>query len=144
MTTYRSRAAEQRTADDFGVQQDLMCSAHGCPNRWSVDAGNGRLCSAHAWSEPHIWPQVTQSQLDVLADRARRSQYVQPPARHVPNGEKLAILRDLRDAVASQPKRRTDWARRIVQRSESGDRVPFLVLRMAQIVVAKSARKEQA
>ena len=35
----------------------LMCQAHGCPNRWSVDRGS-RLCSAHAWEEPHKWQKV--------------------------------------------------------------------------------------
>jgi hypothetical protein len=144
MSTYRSRAAEQRTADDFGAAQELMCAAQGCPNRWSVDAGNGRLCSAHAWTDPRVWPQVTQEQLDALADRARRAQYKQPPPKPVSQAEKLAALRELRDAVDAQPRGKADWARRIVQRSEAGERVSFLVLRMAQIVMSKRSRKEAA
>lgn len=36
----------------------LMCSAHGCPNRWSVSMGRP-LCSAHAWADPEDWGAVT-------------------------------------------------------------------------------------
>ena len=36
----------------------LMCSAHGCPNRWSVNMGRP-LCSAHAWADPEDWGAVT-------------------------------------------------------------------------------------
>lgn len=38
----------------------LMCSAHGCPQRWSVEGGNGRLCSYHAWEPSQNWPRITQ------------------------------------------------------------------------------------
>lgn len=37
----------------------LMCSAHGCPNKWSVQI-ESRLCSYHAWSEPKLWPSITE------------------------------------------------------------------------------------
>ena len=36
----------------------LMCSAHGCPNRWSVSMSRP-LCSAHAWADPEDWGAVT-------------------------------------------------------------------------------------
>ena len=36
----------------------LMCSAYGCPNRWSVSMGRP-LCSAHAWADPTDWGVVT-------------------------------------------------------------------------------------
>jgi hypothetical protein len=69
---------DQRIADDSIADRALLCIAGGCPNLWSVDAGNGRLCSAHAWADPHHWPQITQEQLDAQADRALRN--ASPPA----------------------------------------------------------------
>jgi hypothetical protein len=36
----------------------LMCSAHGCPNRWTVNMGRP-LCSAHQWADPADWGAVT-------------------------------------------------------------------------------------
>jgi len=39
-------------------ESKLMCSAHGCPNRWSVNMGKP-LCSAHAWAEPEHWGAIT-------------------------------------------------------------------------------------
>ena len=39
-------------------ESKLMCSAHGCPNRWSVNMGKP-LCSAHAWADPEHWGAIT-------------------------------------------------------------------------------------
>lgn len=36
----------------------LMCSAMGCPNKWSVSMGKP-LCSAHQWADPADWGEVT-------------------------------------------------------------------------------------
>jgi len=36
----------------------LMCSANGCPNRWSINMGKP-LCSAHQWADPADWGKVT-------------------------------------------------------------------------------------
>ena len=36
----------------------LMCSAHNCPLRWSVQI-EGALCSYHAWSDPVKWHGIT-------------------------------------------------------------------------------------
>ena len=39
---------DRQIANEDWSSTQLMCIAHGCPNRWSVDAGNGRLCHWHA------------------------------------------------------------------------------------------------
>lgn len=141
MSTYRSRAAEQRIVEDVSAGQDLMCSAHGCQHRWSVDAGSGKLCSWHAWSEPHRWPQITQERLDAMAARAHREQYREPSQPKVmTKAEKVQTLRSLRDAVAPTPGRK-DWAQRIVSRAKDGERVSPLVLRIAQTVVSRKAKE---
>ena len=38
-------------------QNDLNCSAHGCPLKWSI--GPDRLCSYHYGHEPHEWRGIT-------------------------------------------------------------------------------------
>jgi hypothetical protein len=41
-------------------EQRLMCFAHGCPNKWSVQIGGGKpLCSAHQWSDSSDWGSIT-------------------------------------------------------------------------------------
>lgn len=143
LRTRAQEAADQRTAQDAMAGRDLMCSAQNCPHKWSVDAGSGRLCSFHAWSEPHLWPRITQERLDAMADRALRAQSEEPkPApRSMSKAEKIQTLRGLSEASA--PKRgKREWAFRIVERAKSGERVSPLVLRIAQAVAGK--RKESA
>lgn len=42
------------------VEQSLMCRAHGCPLRWSVQTGDVTACSYHAWADPKHWPRITE------------------------------------------------------------------------------------
>lgn len=113
-----------------------MCAATGCPHLWSVDAGAGRLCSWHAWSDPRRWPQITQERLEAVADKARRDQCREPVSpRALSRAEKTAILNGLRDVL--KPKHgRKDWAQRILERVRSGERVTPLVLKMARSVAS--------
>ena len=41
------------------VQQSLMCKAHGCPMKWSVQTGEVMACSYHAWEDTKKWPRIT-------------------------------------------------------------------------------------
>lgn len=50
----------KKKTESYDDGKDLMCSAHGCPQRWSVEGGNGRLCSYHAWEPTQNWPRITQ------------------------------------------------------------------------------------
>ena len=43
---------------DANSGPSLMCSAHGCPLRWSVKI-ESPLCSYHAWEDPVKWPYIT-------------------------------------------------------------------------------------
>lgn len=122
--TYRSRT-DKRVVDEFsGTPPELMCVANGCPNRWSVDAGNGRLCSAHAWAEPHQWPEITQQQQWDETERARSNAaptptHSMPPTRQ----DKVEILTRLRGLFARDDQRPRDWAYALKEREESGRRV---------------------
>lgn len=105
---------DQRAADELPPDHGLMCQAQGCPNRWSVDAGSGRLCSAHAWVGRHLWPQITQEQQDAETERVYRAQF--PAQRAAPIVDKGAAIAALRAFVASLRSSQRDgrqWARRL-------------------------------
>jgi hypothetical protein len=53
--------------------------------------------------------------------------------------EELAKLEPIKRAPRMAPN--TDWARRIVERAESGGRIPYLPLKMAREVLAKVERR---
>lgn len=143
MTTYRSRAADRQAVDDHDANRDLMCAANGCPHRWSVDAGAGRLCSFHAWAPAHRWPQITQERLDAMAERAHVAAQPKPPVPAFSREEKTQILRKLAEFVR-EPKTggRRKWAHRIVERAEAGEHISPLVLKIARTV--SQARKDAA
>lgn len=81
-TAYSRNRRDERVADDATVPTGLMCAASGCPNRWSVDGGGMRCCSAHAWAETREWPRITAQQQDAETDRAYRGSLADaaPPA----------------------------------------------------------------
>lgn len=104
--------------------QHLLCAAHGCPNRWSVDAGHGRLCSAHAWAEPESWPDITYAQQWDETERARmRGEPAPPVSRRVADPARmrraLAGLRQQLDA----PRDPKAWAWRLKAREEGGEQL---------------------
>lgn len=49
--TYKKPEVEQTES------KSLMCSAHGCPMKWSVSPG--QLCSYHAFEKSDSWPSIT-------------------------------------------------------------------------------------
>ena len=51
-----SFAKPEKKESDSGPS--LMCSARGCPLKWSVKT-DGTLCSYHAWDDPIQWPSIT-------------------------------------------------------------------------------------
>jgi hypothetical protein len=132
MSSYKTRAQDQRLVEDVAAGKELACAASGCPHRWSVDAGAGRLCSWHAWSDPHLWPQVTQEQLEAMTEKARQHRELVPP-RALSRADKTQILNGLREVLKPRQGRK-GWAQRIVDRVCAGERVTPLVLKMARAV----------
>lgn len=60
MSLVRSR--NQRADEEHesgGAERSLMCRAHGCPLRWTVQTGEITACSYHAWEDPKHWPRIT-------------------------------------------------------------------------------------
>jgi len=94
------RMNDQRVADDATTPDDLACRAQGCPNRWTVDSadrGIHKLCSAHAWSEPNLWPQITAEQNEAVFARMNEPVIESP---HYSDEAKRMILAKLRALVA--------------------------------------------
>jgi len=86
------------------VQDDIMCQANDCPNRWTVDKGQ-RLCSAHAWAEMRDWDKITGIEWAAYRQRGDRNNYeamsmeVKVPARKVSEAEKRQIIKNLQNLM---------------------------------------------
>ena len=105
-STYARQRRDQRTAADTpqADTRDLMCRADYCPNRWSVDGGRGRCCSAHAWASTHRWPEITREQQDAETERAWRQANPPPAPEPMPQEARRAALQELRAALAGADK----------------------------------------
>lgn len=121
-TTYaqnrRDHAIANEAAEGFEADAKMRCIATNCPNRSTVDAGSGRLCSAHAWADPKQWPSITREQNAREADRAMFGASRQKPSRTVSKVEALEKLASLRIGVQADP---LAWAWRLKARDERGD-----------------------
>ena len=114
---------DQRAIEAAASDRTLDCQADGCPNRWSVEIDARRLCSAHMWSDVHMWPRITQEQRDYLADRARRAAEPKPPAVKLSANEKDEIMRNLKSFARSPKLEPRDWAHRLRERHQGGERL---------------------
>lgn len=91
----------------------LMCAAHGCPQRWSVDAGKGRLCSRHAWVPANTWGEVTRSMTSESAFGVKE-------AAQAAEATRFEIVRKAYDKAPDHFKA---WAYALRAREESGERL---------------------
>jgi len=119
----RDQIAADREDFAKGYTPELMCAAQGCPNRWSVDAGQGRCCSAHAWASRGQWPEITQQQQWDETERARQRGESKPaPAMPLTRAEKVEILAQLR-GLFTQPRDPKAWAHALQRREAAGERL---------------------
>lgn len=109
---------DRKVADEYGVDTSLNCGARGCPNRWSIDGGEGRLCTAHSRVPMHQWGLVTQEQQHAETERARQSQRPTAVPRHVTQAEKVAILTSMQRIL---PKADKGWAHALKARQDAGE-----------------------
>jgi hypothetical protein len=116
-----TKARDQRVADEVdAVDRTLMCPAHGCPNRWTVQGEAGRGCSAHYGADPADWPRITQHLLEAEVDAARRGMRDAPQAELALSREdKLRLLARVRDVHRERPDPFL-WARRLHARHVAG------------------------
>lgn len=105
---FRTMAKQKESA--FDETALLRCAAHGCPQRWSVDPS--RLCSYHACEPSHRWPEIT-SALNNTGPWQLGRKY-----------EPHAYPENAGDSKA--------WARRILARNDTGEKVNPTALQMAK------------
>ena len=113
---------DQRIAADANSERHLMCAAHGCPLRWSVNFGEP-LCSVHNGYERHDWPRVTEWLQEREADEAfkRQNPPPAPAVKRLTADEKRAIGQKLRQALRANGGRK--WAERLRDREQRGERL---------------------
>lgn len=98
------------------MEDALMCGARGCPNRWTVDAGDGHLCSRHAWKKPVEWPAITEDIKNAPEPTISAVEY-----RQISDEEKMSILRKVEEMFSqTNPKR---WAHALKEREARGERL---------------------
>lgn len=115
----------QRAAKKVDDGRELFCAANECPNKWSIDAGNGRLCGAHAFAEKSEWPRITDGELrrwhEHLVERKYRTEA--PPAPPVTLDQKRAILNNMRAALSEDKRDHRAWARKLKERDLAGEKL---------------------
>lgn len=107
-----------RMNDEAAQERQMMCKAHECPNRWSVSPQ--MLCSAHAWSSVHLWPQITDEQHRHLAERSNRPHNTEP-ARKVTREEVHRAREALKAFVRGNQLDPKQWARNLKAREQAGE-----------------------
>lgn len=123
----KKKFADEKIAAEVESENKLMCQAHNCPNRWSVDAGNGRLCSAHAWSDPMDWGAITQRIHSAQFTKVSRTP--EPPMDPMTPEEKRYVLQRLAEAFKA-PKDYKAWAHNLRDREAAGEELSPLKRKM--------------
>jgi hypothetical protein len=98
---------------------ELQCTAFECPNRWSVDTGR-KLCSAHAWSEPHEWAKITQGLYSAAIVKIKRHK---DPIKALTKQEKKEAIQRIQNLPLVDSKK---WAYKLKDREESGEHLSQL------------------
>lgn len=113
---------DQRIAEESAADRSLMCSAHGCPNLWSVDPG--RLCSAHAASDAAHWPAITELQQRRATERAlTAAEPARTGPRRPPRREELEHLRRAVRQIGRPHAEPKAWAYALRDREQAGERL---------------------
>lgn len=140
--TVFDESRDMRIADEV-TDRSAMCRAQHCPNRWSVDLGRGRLCGFHAWSEPHLWPRITQEQLDAQIARALYAQAARAACQPLSRSDKRAILAGLSAVKNHAPgKPSKAWAQALRQREMQGERLSRMQQQMWRCAVVEHQDEE--
>lgn len=122
MTRTSDNPRDRAIANDVGHDRALMCTAVGCPNRWTCDMGRGRLCSWHDRADPRLWPQITQEQLDAETERAQAAQWERPaaPPTRADVPRLRAELAKLADGIRVSQQQPRAWVSRLLRRERDG------------------------
>ena len=122
-----------RINDEADQDRKTMCQAHECPNRWSVAPQH--LCSAHAWSEPHEWPRITDEQYRLMAARQNAPKREPGDARPVSREEIQRAREAIRAFAAGQQSDPKGWAKRLKAREQAGEHLSDVQRKMWRAVL---------
>ena len=70
-TTDRYKTEDNSAPGERRIAGHLMCMAHDCPLRASINLGGGWLCSCHAYVSADRWPSITSKLRSKAASDAR-------------------------------------------------------------------------
>jgi hypothetical protein len=97
----------------------LNCIAHNCQSPWSVDAGNGRLCGAHAWADPMDWGRITAHENSKRLIGTSKASF--EPVEPFSHEEKVFVLGEFKKALQAMNSDPKSWAKRLRERELNGD-----------------------
>lgn len=117
------RIADEQTAPPRGFTAEQMCAANGCPNRWAVDAGSGKLCSAHAWADVNGWAWITQQQWDRTGEPLTATDRHSEPLTSAGKRAILARLSAFVQGMRGKCGNPKAWAWKFKAREEAGDKL---------------------
>lgn len=121
--TKRDQAVADAEGVPVGFTHEFMCRASGCPNRWAVDNGASRLCSAHATAEPKRWPEITQIEIWNETERARHRGEAEAWQAELDKAEVADGLRQLSTKLHGNGGDPKAWARVLKAREEAGEQL---------------------
>jgi hypothetical protein len=117
-----AKARDQRVAEEVVEDVHLMCSAKGCPRRWTVLGDRGKACSAHYWRDPADWPRITAMLQRQDVERAMEFNPPEPPPEPMTREQRVATLAELSrlGRIPADPKA---WAKRLRDRHKAGEKL---------------------
>ncbi len=114
----------------------LMCSAHECPNRWSVNFDRP-LCSAHFKADFADWSYVTDQELRRFAAAQQEKKPIFKPTRNLTSYEKTKIVKELAALLKAKPDPKA-WAHSLKKREQAGEALSLIQKSMWRAALRES------
>lgn len=119
------KAAAGDDAGGGGEDRSGLCRADGCPQLWSIDAGDGRFCRWHfgVREDAQRWPRISAEQREAATQRAFEREQRAAPA---PQDKRVALARLSAASAAlgsSRPPDQQAWMARLQARKDAGERL---------------------
>lgn len=114
----------------------LMCTAHECPNRWSVNFDRP-LCSAHARAEFADWSYVTNQELQKFAANQQEKKPAFRPTHNLTSQQKAKVVKELAALLRAKPDPKA-WAHSLKNKEQNGEKLSILQKSMWRAALRES------
>lgn len=114
----------------------LMCSAHECPNRWSINFDRP-LCSAHGRAEFADWSYVTDQELRKFAAKQQEKKPIFRPTHNFSNHQKTKAIKELAALLKAKPDPKA-WAHNLKKKEQNGEKLSILQKSMWRAALRES------